>query len=112
MNANELIERLKRKNYLGELDSRNKIVWLIRITKQEHEDIISTLSRSRIRETATEPPTEEDANERGFILAWCEDVSNNCDSRWSFEPYRYVTAETAKVFPKWTQLPESPHDNT
>ena len=104
MNANEFSPISKihiMRVYAGMANPEDTLVY-----EKWEDELRNSLYRSRIRDTATEPPTMRDANERGFILAWCEDVSNNYNNKWSFQPYWYVMEETAKIFPKWTQLPE------
>lgn len=107
MNANEIMDGLEKEvlNRYGEGHScseRNFLREAIRLIDENQK----ALSRSRIRDTATEPPTREDANGEGLILALCVDYFDDYDSRWNIKPFRYVTKETANVFPKWTQLPK------
>ena len=111
MNANDLLTALRgHETVTFEIRNLGSTTHETKEFEEAISEIEHALSRSRIRNTAIEPPRLEDGDKRGFILAWCEDVSNNCDSRWSFEPYRYVTTDTAKIFPKWTQLPETKGD--
>ena len=57
--------------------------------------------RTRIRETATEPPTREDADQYGYVLA--KDCAK--DEPWGKCYWTAVNA-CSRQYTKWTQLPE------
>lgn len=69
-------------------------------------EIESALSRSRIRDTATEPPTRKDGDNSGFVLAKCKSID-----LWNMV-YYYEVAVNPDMYIKWTQLPEVPDDKT
>lgn len=127
MNANELIEhekyivldllnrKQKREDRLNKLQESGDVdfigeeanKWKSEQMKpllekiQYHNDIIRELSRTRIRETATEPPTREDADKDGFIQAYHEAAG------WMVH-----TIKTVNFHPEnylfWTRMPDDP----
>jgi hypothetical protein len=74
--------------------------------------VVDSLSRSRIRDTSTEPPTKEDA---GRFDGMQEQVLA-MNYRGHFVPKFFeMVRRFPEKYPKWTcvpQLPEAPHDNT
>lgn len=70
-----------------------------------YNEIISALSRSRIRDTATEPPTEEDSGTfdgmTGMILArtWRERA---IAKDWE------IVERDPTMYPQWTCVPQLP----
>lgn len=107
MNANELIDL---GNELTRLNSDHLAQKCVDDNDVQNYiyDSMDILERSRIRETATEPPTREDAQS-------CE---CGCDSRWvlavKIGVNRFVevpfdsVCKSPNYYPFWTQFPQLP----
>ena len=112
MNASELIDFLKRPDVflLEEFEadsddySGDYMQTRTRDATEERDDIIRELSRTRIRETATEPPTREDADVDENVLA----IDKAIDSHtFNIRIYQFVERDPDR-FPFWTSLPQLP----
>ena len=99
MNANELMQVLE----IGgawEDDSGNLHNVPTGEFEQALSEAIKIIERTRIRETAAEPPTREDADKDGLVLAY-----DKSEGDWNLEECEEV-ANNRGLFTKWTQLPE------
>ena len=100
MNANEIMDGLEKevlKKY-GEGHScqeRNVLREAIQLIDENQK----ALSRCRIRDTATEPPTRKDGDGEDCLLVFCNSIG------WILAR-RKVAINNPEVYVKWTQLPE------
>ena len=113
MNANELVEYFEEqldfcKSQMSEINCAGKEYYgeqLSEIVDELTSDIdrlgslLSILSHARIRETATEPPTREDADKYNRVLAY-----DNLSETWLRASPEMIARDPR--FEKWTQLPE------
>jgi len=67
---------------------------------QYYESVLSVLTRTRIHNTAKEPPTREDADKFQHIIAY--DKNNKM---WDSFSFHHVNLHDS-AFPFWAQLPE------
>jgi len=101
MNANELIQILENGG-AWEDDEGNIHGLPDGDLERAISEAIDIISRYRIRETATEPPTMRD----GIVLAFFSPLRSWEKVKWDF------LIRHSEKFTQWTQLPEAPHDNT
>ena len=66
-----------------------------------HKEIIAALSRTIIRQTATEPPTEKDGDKFGSVLA-----KKSHFEKWETVHYKDVIADQT-IYTLWTCLPDT-----
>lgn len=105
MNANELnpISKIHiMRVYAGMANPEDSLTY-----EKWEEELRNLLDRSRIRDTATEPPTRKDGDECGCVLAKRSDLPYGA---WGVAHRTDVRGNT-NLYVQWTQLPEVQHDN-
>lgn len=100
MNANEL---LKIGEHLQSLNDDNLAQRVLDGTEVQNfiGGSLEFLSRTRIRVTATEPPTREDADKKGLVMAY------NHASCFGYRGYKEVV-KYPKMYLFWSCVPQLP----
>jgi hypothetical protein len=113
MNANELIAEL---NEIKRYQDRGITDYYNNEKEPRHEtvaddygdsidEIIAILSRTKIRVTAEEKPTREDADKDGWVLAHLFAPISK-ETIWAVQLWNSVASDS-EFFIEWTQLPEA-----
>lgn len=76
----------------------DEIDMLEALSTLDHKKLLSMLWRN----TKTDPPKKEDADQDGKVLVWLKDLWTASISPW------YFTANRPDYYPYWMPLPEPP----